>query len=234
MRALLVRVGADCTDAGGRWNGPVDSTTGAFAYVPIPEPEPLAAGLETPFGRWTHAVARFGVELPPALRDRTAHADPDFGHLTYGDRRERGRQIEAKLGAGDLLVFYAGLRDVHDGRLVYGLIGLLSVAEIVRARNLAPERRAENAHTRRAEIGETDIVVFGRAGASGRFHRCVPFAEYRSGAYRVREEVLDRWGGLGVRDGYVQRSARLPELTDPPRFLAWLDGQGVELAARDN
>ena len=41
MRALLVRVGADCTDAGGRWNGPVDRTTGAFAYVPIPEPEPV-------------------------------------------------------------------------------------------------------------------------------------------------------------------------------------------------
>ena len=28
MRALLVRVGADCTEAGGRWNGPVDAHTG--------------------------------------------------------------------------------------------------------------------------------------------------------------------------------------------------------------
>ena len=234
MRALIVRVGADCTEAGGRWNGPVDSTTGAFAYVPIPEPEPLAPGLETPFARWAPAVARFGVELPRALRDRQAHADPDFGHLTYGDRRERGRQIRDKLGAGDLLVFYAGLRDVHDGRLVYGLIGLLSVDRIVRARDLPAARRAENAHTRRAEIGETDVVVVGKAGASGRFDRCLPFAGYRSGAYRVHEELLDRWGGLGVRDGYVQRSARLPELTDPPRFLAWLEAHRVALVARDN
>ena len=234
MRALLVRVGADCTEAGGRWNGPVDSATGAFAYVPIPEPEPCADGLATPYARWARAVARFGVELPPALRDRPAHADPDFGRLTYGDRRERGRQIEEKLGPGDLLVFYAGLRDVRDGRLVYGLIGLLTVAEIVRARDLPPGRRAENAHTRRAEIGETDVVVLGRAGVSGRFDRCLPFAGYREGAYRVHEELLDRWGGLGVRDGYVQRSARLPELTDAPRFVAWLDAQGIELVARDN
>ena len=234
MRALLVRVGADCTEAGGRWNGPVDSVTGAFAYVPIPEPEQVRPGLETPYVRWAPAVGRLGVQLPAALRDRPAHADPDFEHLTYGDRRERGRQIREKLGAGDLLVFYAGLRDVHHGDLVYGLIGLLTVEEIVRARDLPAECWAENAHTRRAEIGETDVVVRGRAAASGRFDRCLPFAGYRSGAYRVRPELLDRWGGLGVRDGYVQRSARLPELHDPGRFLGWLEAQRVALLACDN
>jgi hypothetical protein len=229
-----VRVGADCTEAGGRWNGPVDTATGAFAYVPIPEPEPVTPGLETPYASWAPAVARLGVELPVALRDRSAHADPDFGRLTYGDRRERGRQIREKLGGGDLLVFYAGLRDVVDGRLVYGLIGLLTVERIVPARDVPRARRPENAHTRRAEIGETDVVVRGRAGASGRFDRCLPFAAYRAGAYRVHEELLERWGGLGVRDGYVQRSARLPELVDPARFLAWLGEQRVALVARDN
>jgi hypothetical protein len=234
VRALLVRVGADCTEAGGRWNGPVDSVTRAFAYVPIPEPEPVRPGLETPYARWVPAVARLGIELPASLRDRAAHGDPDFGHLTYGDRRERARQIREKLGAGDLLVFYAGLRDIHDGGLVYGLIGLLTVEEIAPARDLPPERWSENAHTRRAEIGETDVVVHGKASASGRFDRCLPFAGYRSGAYRVEAQLLDRWGGLGVRDGYVQRSARLPELLDPARFLGWLDAQRVALVARDN
>ncbi len=234
MRALLVRVGADCTEAGGRWNGPVDPRTGAFAYVPIPEPEPVRRGLETPYACWEPAVSRLGVELPAALRERAAHADPDFGHLTYGDRRERGRQIREKLRAGDLLVFYAGLRDVRGGGLVYGLIGLLTVDRIARASDVPPERWNENAHTRRAEIGETDVVVQGRTSASGRFDRCLPFAGYRSGAYRVRAELLDRWGGLGVRDGYVQRSARLPELHDPARFLGWLERQRVALVARDN
>ena len=41
VRALLVRVGADGTDVGGRWNAPVDRVSGAFAYVPITEPEPV-------------------------------------------------------------------------------------------------------------------------------------------------------------------------------------------------
>lgn len=234
MRALLVRVGADCTDAGGGWNGPVDRATGAFAYVPIPEPEPVRSGLETPYARWAPAVERLGARLPERLRERAAHADPDFGRLTYGDRRERGRQIRDKLAGGDLLVFYAGLRDVGDRRLVYALIGLLTVSAVVLARDLPPDRWTENAHTRRREIGETDIVVLGREGASGRFDRALEFAGYRAGAYRVFPELLARWGGLGVRDGYVQRSARLPELVDPARFLRWLRVQQVGLVARDN
>ena len=234
MRALLVRVGADCTEAGGRWNGPVDGASGTFAYVPIPESEPLTPGLETPYERWAPAVRRLGVTLPARLRGLAAHADPDFERLTYGDRRERGRQIREKLGRGDLLVFYAGLRDVRDGRLLYALIGLLTVETIVPARELPRERHAENAHTRRREIGQTDIVVSGRPGASGRFARCLEFAGFRAGAYRVYPELLERWGGLGVKDGYVQRSARLPELARPGRFLDWLSAQRVELLARDN
>jgi hypothetical protein len=190
--------------------------------------------METAFVRWAPAVERLGVRLPERLADRVAHADPDFGRLTYGDRRERGRQIREKLEGGDLLVFYAGLRDVGDGRLVYALIGLLTVGTIVAARDLPDERWAENAHTRRLEIGETDVVVLGRKGASGRFEQALEFAGYRTGAYRVFPELLGRWGGLAVRDGYVQRSARLPEIGDPARFLDWLAAQRVGLVARDN
>ena len=234
MKALLVRVGADCTEAGGRWNGPVDSASGAFAYVPIPESERVREELETPYTRWAPAVERLGSELPRPLLGRLAHADPDFGRLTYGDRHERGRQIRAKLRSGDLLVFYAGLRDVRQRHLVYALIGLFTIDVITAARDLPADRWAENAHTRRCEIGETDIVVHGRKGASGRFERCLEFAAFRSGAYRVHPELLEAWGGLRVRDGYVQRSARLPELADPARFVSWLDQQGVTIVARDN
>jgi hypothetical protein len=234
VRALLVRVGADCTDAGGRWNAPVDRASGAFAYVPIPEPEPLRAGLETPYGRWAPAVERLGATFPERLRERAAHGDPDFGHLTYGDRRERGRQIRDKLCRGDLLVFYAGLRDVGDAGLVYALIGLFTVGTVVAARDVPPDRWAENAHTRRREIGGTDVVVHAVGGSSGRFDRAIEFAGYRDGAYRVFPRLLAEWGGLGVRDGYVQRSARLPELADPTRFLEWLQGQRVGLVARDD
>jgi hypothetical protein len=44
MRATLIRVGADTTPDGGGWNAPVDSRTGAFAYVPIPEKRPVRPG----------------------------------------------------------------------------------------------------------------------------------------------------------------------------------------------
>jgi hypothetical protein len=234
VRALLVRVGADQSDAGGGWNGPIVRGTGDFAYVPIPEPEPLHPAFATPFARWAPAVERLGAELPQRLRGRDAHGDPDFAHLTYGDRRERGRQIRAKLGPGDLLVFYAGLRDTADRRLVYALIGLLTVDAVVAARDVPPERWGENAHTRRQQIGVTDIVVRGRRGASGRFERGLEFAGYRDGAYRVFPELLACWGGLAVRDGYVQRSARLPELRRPELFGEWLAGRRVRLLARDN
>ena len=127
VRALLVRVGADGTDVGGRWNAPVDRVSRAFAYVPITEPEPVLRRHATPLDRWASAVERLGSALPDRLRGVQAHADPDFGHLTNGDRRERGRQIREKLGPGDALVFYAGLRDTREGRLVYALIGLLTV-----------------------------------------------------------------------------------------------------------
>ena len=69
---------------------------------------------------------------------------------------------------------------------------------------------------------------------SGRFARCLPFATYRGGAYRVEPGLIGAWGGLGVRDGYVKRSARLPELLDTARFAAWLDAQSVALLRRDN
>jgi hypothetical protein len=233
-RALLVRVGADGTEVGGRWNAPVDHASGDFAYVPITEPEPILRRHAALLGRWAPAVERLGTALPDRLRAIQAHADPDFGNLTYGDRRERGRQIREKLGPGDALVFYAGLRDVRKGHLVYALIGLLTVEAIVGARQVPPARRGVNAHTRRRRVGETDIVVFGRPATSGRFDRCLPFATYRSGAYRVEPGLLEAWGGLGVRDGYVQRSARLPELLDPARFGTWLEAQSVALVRRDN
>ena len=37
VNALLVRVGADRSIGGGSWNGPIDTQSRTFAYVPIPE-----------------------------------------------------------------------------------------------------------------------------------------------------------------------------------------------------
>jgi hypothetical protein len=43
MNIQLVRVGADQTAAGGHWNGAIDSESGEFVYVAIPETAPLVA-----------------------------------------------------------------------------------------------------------------------------------------------------------------------------------------------
>lgn len=49
MRALLVRIGADQSEGGGWWNGPVNSITCEFTYVPIPETKALHPGFQKPF-----------------------------------------------------------------------------------------------------------------------------------------------------------------------------------------
>jgi hypothetical protein len=164
------------------------------------------------------------------------HLDPDFDHLTYGDVNERAKQISNKLGSGDLLVFYAGLQSTlpADG-LVYALIGLYVIEEIVFAASVPASRRDENAHTRRIlTANATDIVVRGRANVSGRLKRCIAVGDFRRHAYRVWPQLQKTWGGLSVKDGYLQRSARLPELLNAARFYDWFLAHNPVLVARNN
>lgn len=229
-------MGADQSVGGGSWNGLVDSRTGRFAYVPIPEVREVRAGLEKPYRSLESALDSFGRDLPAHLHGRGMHLDPDFEHLTYGDRGEKANQIRAMLGPGDAILFYAGLVDVRGAsRLVYALVGLLVVEEIVAAADVPREQWDCNAHCRRVLApGASDIVVRGRAGSSGRLQRCLPIGEYRDRAYRVRRDLLEEWGGLSVRDGYLQRSARLPRFLDPARFMAWLESQEPVLVQANN
>ncbi len=223
MKSLLVRIGADLSVGGGSWNGPVDSRTKNFAYVPIPESCPVHPGMEKPYTDLASVLSPFGVSLPAHLRARHMHLDPDFNYLSYGDQGERARQLQGKLGQDDMIVFYAGLADVRTRRpLVYAIIGLFIVDEIVPATSVPASARDTNAHSRRilAE-GAQDLIVHARSKVSGRLERCISIGEWRNGAYRVRRDLLDAWGGLSVKDGYLQRSARLPELLKPERFRRW-------------
>ncbi len=236
MNGLLVRVGADLSQGGGSWNGPVNEATGEFVYVAIPENSPVHAGMEKPYSALMPDLARFGVRLPAHLQMRHMHLDPDFEYLTYGDQGERARQLQANLGIGDLIVFYAGLADAGGAaRLVYALIGLLLVKEFILAADIPAQDRNINAHSRRVlALGAKDLIVRGQPAVSGRLTRCVPIGEYRDRAYRVRKFVLEEWGGISVRDGYLQRSARLPRLLDPARFMHWLENQETSLIQANN
>lgn len=243
MRAYLVRVGID--QAFGGWNAPVDPRTNEFVYVPIPERSPQRPGLATPYDLVRPALVRFAeahpdaplraVQLPLEVAGGNMHLDPDFGALTYGDTQRRGRGL-AELKAGDLVVFYAGLRPVGPSAhaLVYALVGLYSVADVVRLEAVPAPRWHENAHTRRSEHRGTDVIVRADPGLSGRLRACLPVGEFRDRAYRVTRDVLDAWGGLSCRDGYLQRSAVPPRILDPARFLAWFEQRRPQLVSANN
>jgi len=230
MKGLLVRVGIDST--AGHWNAPVNLDTYEFAYVTITETEPLRHGLARLFDEFRATVSRFKVEMPRYLEGAPTHLDPDFSTLTYGDQGERAKQVQ-RLTSGDLLAFFAGLRDPGANKLLYGLIGLYVVDEIVSAKTIARNRWPENAHTRRIP-GPTDIVVRARPKISGRLERCIPIGEYRAGAYRVRKDLVSAWGGLTVYDGYIQRSARLPAFRETARFYRWFLKHRRSLVQRNN
>jgi len=192
--------------------------------------------MEKHYRTLSDSLARFGVNLPPHLRAQHMHLDPDFGQLTYGDQGERAKQLRSNLHPGDLIVFYAGLRDIRGATgLVYAIIGLFVVDKIMAATMIAVPDRDINAHSRRVlQPGAADVIVRGRPDGSGRLKRCIPIGEYRDRAYRVRRELLHEWGGLSVKDGYLQRSARLPRLLDAGRFLDWLENQGSILMQTNN
>ena len=239
MRALLVRVGIDQTKRTGFWNGPVNSQTNEFAYVAISEPLKIRRGMEKPFSQLSDTLSVFGATLPKQLASKQMHLDPDFEFLSYGDVRERAKQL-MKLSPGDLVVFYSGLRGFrrkkpHGRRLVYAIIGLFVIERIVLAKSLPAADRHRNAHTRRTggfSLGE--IVIFGNPNGSGRLERCQPIGSYRKRAYRVTPELIRKWGGLSVKDGYLQRSARLPEIKDAEAFYRWFRRLKIPFIQRNN
>jgi hypothetical protein len=164
------------------------------------------------------------------------HLDPDFEHLTYGDRGDRRGAGMSEMTEGDLVVFYAGLRPIRpvSEKLIYALVGLYVVHQVLLARNIPRDLRHQNAHTRKKTIGEPDIVVIAKRGLSGRLDRCIPIGEWRDRAYRVRADLLKIWGGLSVKGGYIQRSAVPPSFLDAKKFYAWFKRQSVRLVNRNN
>lgn len=232
MRILLVRVGADQSPAGGHFNSPVDVSTGRFVYVGIPETRPILRGCEHPYRSTalTARLARMGVRLPDALRGRNMHLDPDFQHCTYGDHGVRATQL-ARLERGDMIVFYAGLRAAARHELVYALVGQLTVDRHVLAGDI--EDLSINVHAQRNPVDHDDVVVVGSRARSGRYTRCMPIGAFRERAYRVRRELLREWGGLSVRNGFLQRSGGFPVFLHPQQFLAWLAAQHPRLIRRN-
>lgn len=236
MNGLLIRVGVDQSLGGGLWNAPIDARSNKFVYVSIPETKTVREGMERPYSALNPLLSEFGVDLPNHLTRQHMHLDPDFDYLTYGDQGERAKQLLEKVkNTGDIIVFYAGLRDVRERRLIYAMIGLFFIDKITLATEISTLHLDTNAHSRRVLTRDSrDIVVHAQPKVSGKLHRCIPIGEWREGAYRVKRDILERWGGLSVKNGYLQRSARLPQILRPDMFLQWLYSQAPIITQANN
>ena len=244
MKAVLVRIGIDHSYGG--WNAPADPATGQFVYVPIPENGGgFHAGCRRDYDEvlpaterlaQQHGKAAHDLGWPGRLNGQATHLDPDFEHLTYGDVGDaRGAKL-CELADGDLLVFYSGLRPLSpcEHRLIYAIVGIFVVKDVLWASELPRSQWHTNAHTRKKKRGASDIVVRAKREGSGRLSRYLPIGEYRNAAYRVRSDLLKEWGGLSVKDGYIQRSGRLPHFLKPERFYRWFQEQEVPLIQANN
>ena len=108
------------------------------------------------------------------------------------------------------------------------------ISKVVPARSVAREHFDQNAHTRWSNISKNDVIVRAEPGLSGRLEKCIPIGEWRAQAYRVRKDILSAWGGLLVKNGYIQRSIRPPAFGDAEKFYRWFRAQGVPLVRRNN
>jgi len=109
---------------------------------------------------------------------------------------------------------------------------LYVVDDIVPAKSVPKSRWAENAHTRRVP-GDGDIVVRAKPGVSGRLRRCIPIGELRDRVYRVRNDLLDVWGGLDIKTAtFTAACGCLPSMT--PQILPLVLAQKPELVAENN
>jgi len=237
MKGILLRVGCDKTEAGGFWNAPVNPISWQYAYVPIPgdESKHEHISLCPTYKTFEASVNNLGTTLPPYLNSQVkVHLDPDFKSLTFGEpfKEQTGKlssrgQIIDELDCGDFIAFFASFRPTEVGyryRLAYCLFGIFYIDQKTSVKELSRVKREQCAHGRRKNADD-DLVVWAKPDISGRFKQAIPIGEYRQNAYRVKEEILAEWGGLKVKNGYIQRSVRPPFFNNPERFLDWLNRQ---------
>lgn len=234
-KGLLMRVGIDQTFGG--YNAPINPNTNDYMYLPIPEGKDFKSGMRTSYDDLSPYFASWcqnngaKIEFPPNLNNKGCHLDPDFDFLTYGDQATgRGLRV-GDIGKGDFLAFFASFKPITkcDHKLIYALYGIMVVDKVLRVADVPENELHKNAHTRVTHINIEHWVVFANPSLSGRFSRAIPIGEFRNGSYRVKKEILDAWGGIGVKDGFIQRSVCPPWFIKPKQFLKWLEFQQVKL-----
>jgi len=235
-KGLLIRVGIDQTF--GNYNAPINPDINDYIYMPIPQSDDnFKPGMRTSYSQlcpyfesWIQKN-RSNIEFPQHLMNSATHLDPDFYFSTYGDQSTgRGLRV-GELKNGDFLAFFASFKPITkcSHKLIYALYGMMVVDKVLRVAEVPDGLMKSNAHSRVQNANNDHLVVFAHPDLSGRFNRAIPIGEFRNRSYRVTNDVLEAWGGIGVKDGFIQRSVNPPWFSDPEKFLRWFDAQNVQL-----
>ncbi len=247
MRGLLVRVGIDQKYGG--WNAPCFDDR-SFCYVPMQpkreNPDIFEPGFETTYNEFEETCYDFAQQdtfvFPVRLQGANCHLDPDFRFFSYGDSGQRARRILTYFeGSQDnFIAFYASFTPIDNRQqsLNYAIFGLYRFENVLLANTVHENIRNQNAHTRLANYQDpqnTDIVIFANHNNSGRLRYLLPIGERRNNRqYYVRNELLQCWGGINVRNGWIQRNVSLPNFCNPEMFLQWFYNQNPEFVYENN
>lgn len=236
IKGLLMRVGIDKTF--GKYNAPINPATNDYLYMPIPEDRhSFKPGMQTSYDDIAPRFKEWAkdneseTKFPDHLNCRNCHLDPDFSCLSYGDQGSgRGNRV-GKLIKGDFLAFFASFKPIRPcpHKLIYALFGIMVVDKVVKVSDIFDIDLSLNAHSRITDVNGDHLVVFAQPEYSGRFRTAIPIGEFRNGAYRVTNDTMNKWGGLDVKDGFIQRSVCPPWFTNTAKFTEWLHGQHPKL-----
>jgi hypothetical protein len=209
---LLIRVGID-TQTGGCVAPLFPDQT--FEYIPIPHsPKRCTTSEKTTYtnikGRSSRYLAEF---IPPKYRKQHPHSDPEFTTFTYGDPAREKAQKMSQLEKGDLLIFYAGLRNMADtgrGNIRTYFIAYFTVEKVYDFRGKTKAVKESyfsevpnNAHSkldRGCEEHNNLVIIKGKEGAkeSKLLSKALPLGDDRGYVLEEVQPVLG-WNEYIVR-----------------------------------
>lgn len=225
MQVVLLRVGID-TGSGGI-HGPLFAD-GSFEYIPIPDGFGGKGVDKRMYGNTHGRKERRLVDYFPESRrekvfGQSLHFDPEFETFTYGDPTPPKRSLR-QLCAGDLLVFYMGLKgwDIDSPPALY-ITAFFEVARAGLASSFDKKELAEmfrnNFHVMHTDVfnDQRDRLVLVKGSANSRLlKRAVKISALgtdKNGLplHRLSPEMQAVFGGFAGKTS-IQRS--------PPRWVA--------------